>query len=231
MQRSRSRLRTRALFGAERREAKAREGVVAGLQPSPGADVGRVSPVPVQMWWQGASPVPAQMWGGVSAVRTGSESRISRPPVRPALGRAVHLACVRAARGSREGTESGVGVACIKELLQQPARYGGMPCRMMCTTRTSCAGLQRRGLQTARVANGCNGAGCQRRGLQTAPGAAARCGASRTTAWRRKARAAPPPTCRAILHAESPTAAGKPCRVGYRAAWDIMPRGIPCPCT
>jgi hypothetical protein len=32
-------------------------------EPSPGADVAGVSPVPVQMW-AGASPVPVQMWAG-----------------------------------------------------------------------------------------------------------------------------------------------------------------------
>jgi hypothetical protein len=32
-------------------------------EPSPGADVGGVSPVPVQTW-QGVGPVLAQMWEG-----------------------------------------------------------------------------------------------------------------------------------------------------------------------
>jgi hypothetical protein len=32
-------------------------------EPSPGADVGRTSPVPVRMW-AGVSPVPVQMWEG-----------------------------------------------------------------------------------------------------------------------------------------------------------------------
>jgi hypothetical protein len=32
-------------------------------EPSPGADVAGVSPVPIQMW-QGVSPVPMQMWQG-----------------------------------------------------------------------------------------------------------------------------------------------------------------------
>jgi hypothetical protein len=38
-----------------------------GSEPSPGADVGRASPVPVQMW-AGMSPVLVQMWAGVSPV-------------------------------------------------------------------------------------------------------------------------------------------------------------------
>jgi hypothetical protein len=33
-------------------------------EPSPGADVAGVSPVPVQMW-QGVRPVPVQMWQGL----------------------------------------------------------------------------------------------------------------------------------------------------------------------
>ena len=47
-------------------------------EPSPGADVAGVGPVPVQMWagtgpvpvqmWAGASPVPVQMWAGASPV-------------------------------------------------------------------------------------------------------------------------------------------------------------------
>ena len=40
-----------------------------GPEPSPGADVGGVSPVPVQLWEQGVSQVPVQMWEqGVSQV-------------------------------------------------------------------------------------------------------------------------------------------------------------------
>jgi len=36
-------------------------------RPDADADVGEVSPVPVQMW-QAGRPVPAQMWAGVSPV-------------------------------------------------------------------------------------------------------------------------------------------------------------------
>ena len=50
-------------FGFKRAFPSARAARPCGYadRPSPGADVGGVSPVPAQMW-AGASPVPAQMW-------------------------------------------------------------------------------------------------------------------------------------------------------------------------
>jgi hypothetical protein len=46
------------------RHGAARRGRVCGSSStcSPGADVGGVSPVPVQMWVDWVSPVPLQMW-------------------------------------------------------------------------------------------------------------------------------------------------------------------------
>ncbi len=68
-------------------------------EPSPGADVAGVSPVPAQMW-AGASPVPAQMWATVRRAHTSERAdgsaldrqrRQRQQTAQPAAQRCTHI--------------------------------------------------------------------------------------------------------------------------------------------